>query len=91
MLELKGVKKVYNTKSGPVYALNGVDLVFPSTGMVFVVGKSGCGKTTLLNVIGGLDGVDEGEISVLGRSFSDFVGTFEQGHTFVIIFGFFSH
>jgi polar amino acid transport system ATP-binding protein len=75
MLELKGVKKTYYTKSGPVNAINGLDLTFPSHGMVFVIGKSGCGKTTLLNVIGGLDGIDEGEICVLGKSFKDFTAT----------------
>ncbi len=72
MLELKGVKKTYKTKSGEVNALNGIDLVFPSTGLVFITGKSGCGKTTLLNVIGGLDGIDGGDISVFGKPFSSF-------------------
>lgn len=72
MLKLNNVKKTYKTKSGQVYALNGVSLDFAPTGMVFITGKSGCGKTTLLNVIGGLDSVDEGEISVLGKSFSSF-------------------
>ena len=72
MLELKNVKKIYETKAGEVHALNGVSLTFPSTGMVFITGKSGCGKTTMLNVIGGLDGIDEGEISVLGKDFSSF-------------------
>lgn len=72
MLKLTNVKKIYETKAGEVNALNGVSLVFPETGMVFVTGKSGCGKTTMLNVIGGLDGIDEGDISVLGKSFSTF-------------------
>ncbi len=72
MLELKNVKRIYETKSGQVNALDGVSITFPKTGMVFITGKSGCGKTTLLNVIGGLDGIDEGEISLLGKSFKDF-------------------
>jgi ABC-type lipoprotein export system ATPase subunit len=72
MLELKNVKKFYKTKSGEVAALNGVSLTFPSSGMVFISGKSGCGKTTLLNVVGGIDGIDEGEISLLGKSFESF-------------------
>ena len=72
MLELKNVHKIYKTKSGSVGALNGVSLTFPATGLVFVTGKSGCGKTTLLNVIGGLDGIDEGEICLLGKSFESF-------------------
>ena len=72
MLELKNVKKKYKTKAGEVYALNGVSLTFPTAGMVFVTGKSGCGKTTLLNVIGGLDAIDEGDILIQDKSFSAF-------------------
>lgn len=72
MLELKNVKRIYQSKSGAVTALNGVSITFPQTGMVFITGKSGCGKTTLLNVIGGLDGIDDGEISLLGKPFKDF-------------------
>ena len=72
MLELKNVKKTYKTKYGEVVALNGVSLTFPSKGMVFIVGKSGCGKTTLLNVIGGLDGIDSGEMLLPERAFSSF-------------------
>ncbi|MBO7297545.1 MAG: ATP-binding cassette domain-containing protein [Clostridia bacterium] len=72
MLQLKSVTKKYKTKAGEVYALNGVSLTFPSTGMVFITGKSGCGKTTLLNIIGGLDSVDSGEIFVQDKSLSAF-------------------
>ena len=72
MLELKNVKKFYHTKAGTVNALDGVSLTFPSSGLIFILGKSGCGKTTLLNVIGGLDGIDEGEISIQDKNFSAF-------------------
>ena len=72
MLELKNVQKVYRTKAGVVNALDGVSLKFPSSGMVFISGKSGCGKTTLLNVIGGLDGIDGGEIYINDKNFSTF-------------------
>ncbi len=72
MLELKNVRKIYKTKSGEVNALDGLSLRFPSNGMVFISGKSGCGKTTLLNVIGGLDGIDDGQISLFGKPFSEF-------------------
>ena len=85
MLELKNVRKTYKTKSGEVHALDGVSLTFPSKGMVFITGKSGCGKTTLLNVIGGLDGFDEGEISILGRSFSTFSPTEYDGYRNTLI------
>ena len=63
MLQLQDVKKTYKTKAGDVHALDGVSLTFPEKGLVFITGKSGCGKTTLLNVIGGLDGIDAGEIA----------------------------
>lgn len=72
MLQLNNVKKIYQTKSGEVNALNGVNMTFNQTGMVFITGKSGCGKTTLLNVIGGLDGFDQGEVLLFGKSFKDF-------------------
>lgn len=72
MLELRNVRKIYRTKAGEVHALDGISLTFPETGLVFISGKSGCGKTTLLNVIGGLDGIDEGEIFVQDKAFSTF-------------------
>ncbi len=72
MLQLQNVKKEYQMKAGEVHALNGVSLTFPETGLVFITGKSGCGKTTLLNVIGGLDGIDEGEILIQDKKFSSF-------------------
>ena len=72
MLQLKNVVKTYNTKAGVVNALDGVSLTFPSKGMVFVLGKSGSGKTTMLNVIGGLDGIDGGEILIQDKQFSTF-------------------
>ncbi len=75
MLQLQNVRKTYKTKAGIVNALDGVSLTFPSSGLVFITGKSGCGKTTLLNVIGGLDGIDEGEILVQDKKFSTFSAT----------------
>ena len=72
MLQLENVVKKYETKAGTVNALDGVSLTFPSSGLVFISGKSGCGKTTLLNVIGGLDGIDGGEIYVQDKKFSSF-------------------
>lgn len=71
MLELRNVRKIYTTKIGNVNALDDVSLTFPEKGLVFITGKSGSGKTTMLNVVGGLDGFDEGEIIIDGKSFSD--------------------
>lgn len=72
MLELVNLKKTYKTKAGDTVALNGINLKFADKGMVFITGKSGCGKTTLLNMIGGLDNLDSGDIIVDGKKFSEF-------------------
>lgn len=72
MIELINVTKTYKTKDVEVKALDNISITFPSTGLVFINGKSGCGKTTLLNVIGGLDGIDDGEIFVQDKKLSDF-------------------
>ena len=55
MLELKDIKKTYQSKRVEVEALKGITLTLPERGMVFIVGKSGSGKSTLLNILGGLD------------------------------------
>ena len=72
MLEVKDLKKVYHDDSGDCLALDGVSFKLPSKGMVFVVGKSGCGKTTLLNTIGGLDKFTSGDILVNNKGLSKF-------------------
>ena len=73
MLSVKNLVKIYKTKGGvEVRALDGVSVDFPSTGMVFLLGKSGSGKSTLLNVTGGLDVPTEGEVIVKGKSSKDF-------------------
>lgn len=71
MIELLNVRKIYKTKIGETAALDGINLVFPEKGLIFITGKSGSGKTTLLNVVGGLDGFDEGEIVIDGKGFKD--------------------
>ena len=55
MLQLKNITKDYITGNATVNALNGVSINFRDSEFVSVLGASGCGKTTLLNIIGGLD------------------------------------
>ena len=57
MLKLKGITKDYAVGDETVHALKGIDLEFRKSEFVAVLGHSGCGKTTLLNIIGGLDHV----------------------------------
>jgi len=52
MLELKGIKKDYPAGNGVVHALKGIDLKFRKSEFVSILGQSGCGKTTMLNIIG---------------------------------------
>ena len=72
MLQLKNITKVYGTAGGGVTALDGVDLTFRKSEFVSILGQSGCGKTTLLNVIGGLDQYTSGDLIINGRSTKEF-------------------
>ncbi len=72
MLRLKGIKKDYLTGSTKVEALKGVDLDFRKSEFVSVLGQSGCGKTTLLNIIGGLDQYSDGDLFINGVSTKNF-------------------
>ncbi len=72
MLKLQGIKKDYKVADGYVHALKGIDLEFRKSEFVCVLGASGCGKTTLLNIIGGLDHYTEGDLIIEGRSTKDF-------------------
>ena len=67
--ELEQVTKYY--KSGSTLALNNITLSIPDKSVTAVIGKSGCGKTTLLNMIGGLDTVSSGRVSILGNDITE--------------------
>jgi putative ABC transport system ATP-binding protein len=67
LIALKKVSKSYPTEAGEVRALQGIDLDIAKGEMVILSGKSGCGKTTLLNMIGALDQPTSGQIWVDGR------------------------
>lgn len=66
IIEIKGLHKVYDGKSLPVYAVNGIDLKIEAGEFTAVVGPSGSGKTTLLNIVGGLDEPTKGEVFIDG-------------------------
>ncbi len=68
MLQLKDIKKDYKTAGTVVHALKGVSLEFRRNEFVSVLGASGCGKTTLLNIIGGLDHYTSGDLVIRGVS-----------------------
>lgn len=70
VIKTKGVTKVYNPDTIPVYALAGVDLEIGQGEFTAIVGPSGSGKTTLLNIIGGLDQPTDGYIEVGGQDIS---------------------
>lgn len=73
MISIKNVTKIYKSKKGKdTIALNNISLQFADKGLVFIVGKSGSGKSSLLNVIGGLDKYNSGEIIFDGKSFNEF-------------------
>ncbi|MCR5663971.1 MAG: ABC transporter ATP-binding protein/permease [Oscillospiraceae bacterium] len=72
MLVLKDVKKNYGSGDSAVQALKGVDLAFREHEFVAILGHSGCGKTTLLNIIGGLDHYSSGDLIINGKSTKTF-------------------
>ena len=72
MLRLSDITKDYPVASGAVHALRGVSIDFRSSEFVAVLGQSGCGKTTLLNIIGGLDRYTSGDLVIDGRSTTEY-------------------
>ena len=71
MIKINSLQKYFNRgKGNEIHVLNDITMELPERGMVAIFGKSGCGKTTLLNVIGGLDGFASGSITVEGQDVS---------------------
>ena len=68
MLKLQNIVKQYKTGDTVVEALKGVSLEFRENEFVSILGQSGCGKTTLLNIIGGLDRYTSGDLFINGKS-----------------------
>ncbi len=72
MLKLDNIVKVYGEGDNAVSALKGVSLEFRKSEFVAILGSSGCGKTTLLNIIGGLDRYTSGDLFVAEKSTKSF-------------------
>ena len=72
MLKLKEIKKEYLTGANKVEALKGINIEFRKSEFVSILGQSGCGKTTLLNIIGGLDRYTTGDLIINGKSTKKF-------------------
>lgn len=72
MLQLKNITKTYVSGDEKVEALKGINIQFRESEFVSILGQSGCGKTTLLNIIGGLDRYTSGDLIINGKSTKDF-------------------
>lgn len=72
MLKLTNVTKVYEMGDYTVRALRGVSLAFRESEFVSIIGASGCGKSTMLNIIGGLDRYTTGDLVIGNTSTKDF-------------------
>ena len=72
MLELKNITKDYTSGDSTVQALKGISIEFRKSEFVSILGQSGCGKTTLLNIIGGLDRYTSGDLVINGKSTKKF-------------------
>ena len=68
MLKLSNITKTYETGDLVVTALKDVSIEFRKNEFVSILGHSGCGKTTMLNIIGGLDRYSSGDLIIDGRS-----------------------
>ncbi len=72
MLELRNIYKAYHVGGVGTVALDGINVSFRKNEFVAILGTSGSGKTTCLNIIGGLDRADRGEVIIKGRKTKDF-------------------
>ena len=64
MLKLENITKEYISGDSKVEALKGISIEFRKSEFVSILGQSGCGKTTLLNIIGGLDRYTSGDLII---------------------------
>ncbi len=74
MIEIKDVTKEYRNDKEATLALDGISMTIRDGELVAIMGESGCGKTTLLNLIGGLDSATSGSVIVDGDEISGYRG-----------------
>ena len=67
LIDVRNVKKVYHVGTVDVHALRGVDLQIAAGDICSIIGRSGSGKSTMLNVLAGLEQVSGGEIVIAGK------------------------
>ena len=72
MLKLENITKTYLSGDNKVEALKGISVEFRKCEFVAILGQSGCGKTTMLDIIGGLDRYTKGELTIKGKSTKKF-------------------
>ena len=70
LASLRNVTKEFPSGDGVLQVLKGINLDLYKNEFVVVLGESGCGKTTLMNIVGGMDSMTDGELTVDGRDFS---------------------
>ena len=70
VVQAEGIVKVYRRGSEEIHALKGVDVAIAPGEFVCLLGHSGAGKTTMLNLLGLMDRVTEGELEIVGRRIS---------------------
>ena len=73
-VELRGVKKIYHMGEVEIPAVDGIDFEIEKGVFVVIVGPSGAGNTTVLNILGGMDTCTEGEVWVDGKDIGKFKG-----------------
>lgn len=79
-IEFKNVKKIYKMGDVEIPALSGVDFSINKGEVVIIAGASGAGKSTILNILGGMETLTEGEIIVDGKKISDYDQTQRIGY-----------
>ena len=70
LISLKEATKEYSSGMGRLEVLKGINLDIHSNEFIVVLGESGCGKTTLMNILGGMDFLTEGKLLIGGKDFS---------------------